>query len=194
MAEYFYQLLGKKNGIMFSVFLITQFFGYLIANFVVSGKVLFHLFPFLSYPVAVMMGAIIILTYLILAGFKAVVRTDFYQLVIMVVMTLMVGMFFFGKVEIRSRVSKNAVFWLNFLPGFWTWQILWIMPILTGFGPNPRGPKSGQGKLADLDALTMSDGCRTPNRNAMINTFTTVQKEVAFYFRRLQQLRLGLKS
>ena len=51
------------------------------------------------------------------------------------------------------RVSKNAVFGLNFLPGFWTWQILWIMPILTGFGPNPRGPKSGQGKLADLDAL-----------------------------------------
>ena len=27
------------------------------------------------------------------------------------------------------------------------------MPILTGFGPNPRGPKSGQWKLADLDAL-----------------------------------------
>ena len=27
------------------------------------------------------------------------------------------------------------------------------MPILTGFGPHPRGPKSGQGKLADLDAL-----------------------------------------
>ena len=29
------------------------------------------------------------------------------------------------------------------------------MPILTGFGPNPRGPKSGQGKLADLDALVL---------------------------------------
>ena len=29
------------------------------------------------------------------------------------------------------------------------------MPILTGFGPNPRGPKSGQGKLADLDALIL---------------------------------------
>src|SRR2546423_15605617 len=48
---------------------------------------------------------------------------------------------------------KLAVFGLNFLPGFWTWQILWIVPILTGFGPHPRGPKSGQGQLADLDAL-----------------------------------------
>ena len=27
------------------------------------------------------------------------------------------------------------------------------MPIPTRFGPHPRGPKSGQGKLADLDAL-----------------------------------------
>ena len=51
------------------------------------------------------------------------------------------------------RVSKNAVFGLNSLPSFWTRQISCIMPILTGFGPNPKGPKSGQGKLADLDAL-----------------------------------------
>ena len=27
------------------------------------------------------------------------------------------------------------------------------MPMLTGFGPHQRGPKSGQDKLADLDAL-----------------------------------------
>ena len=63
---------------------------------------------------------------------------------------------FLANAMVYDRVSKNAVFGLNFLPGFWTWQILWIMPILTGFGPNPRGPKSGQGKLADLDALSSS--------------------------------------
>jgi hypothetical protein len=28
-----------------------------------------------------------------------------------------------------------------------------MIPINTGFGTNQRGPKSGQGKLADLDAL-----------------------------------------
>src|SRR5437899_2931729 len=32
MAEYFYRLLGQRNGIMFSVFLIVQFFGYLVIN------------------------------------------------------------------------------------------------------------------------------------------------------------------
>src|SRR6266851_1862153 len=55
--------------------------------------------------------------------------------------------------QLKPRVSKNAVFGLNFLPGFWTRQMSCIMPILTGFGPHPRGPKSGQEKLADLDAL-----------------------------------------
>jgi hypothetical protein len=30
-----------------------------------------------------------------------------------------------------------------------------MMPISTGFGVNQRGPKSGQGKLADLDALNL---------------------------------------
>ena len=59
----------------------------------------------------------------------------------------------------ETRVSKNAAFGLNFLPGFWTWQILWIMPILTGFGPNSRGPKNGHGKLADLDALHLEHHC-----------------------------------
>src|SRR5438067_1995684 len=29
MPEYFYRILGKRTGILFSVFLITQFFGYL---------------------------------------------------------------------------------------------------------------------------------------------------------------------
>jgi hypothetical protein len=31
-----------------------------------------------------------------------------------------------------------------------------IMSILTGFRANPRGPKSGQGKLADLDTLPLA--------------------------------------
>ncbi len=65
-----------------------------------------------------------------------------------------------GKVEqvietIKSRVSKNAIFGPNSLPGFWTQRISLMIPICAGFGTNQRGPKSGQCKLADLDALTL---------------------------------------
>ena len=102
MAEYFYYVLGKHNGMMFSVFLLVQYFGYLVINFILSGKVLSGLFPFLGYPAAVAVGGAIILTYLLLAGFQAVVKTDFFQLLIMIVMTVLASTFFVSKVKITA--------------------------------------------------------------------------------------------
>ncbi len=102
MSEYFYKLLGKRNGIMFSFFLILQFFLLLIVNLIVSGKVLSIIFP-ISYSLAVVIGGLVILTYLILAGFKAVVKTDFFQLLIMVLMSVGVFILFFGQ---TSNIPK----------------------------------------------------------------------------------------
>jgi solute:Na+ symporter, SSS family len=102
MPEFFSILLGKKNGILFSVFIIIQFAGYLLINFILSGKVLAQLFPSLPYPFAVAVGGVIILIYLLLAGFKAVVRTDFYQLLIMIVMTLLAATFLVGRTSVTS--------------------------------------------------------------------------------------------
>src|SRR2546421_10495832 len=45
MPEFFYALLGKRNGILFSIFLIVQFAGYLLINFILSGQVLGQVFP-----------------------------------------------------------------------------------------------------------------------------------------------------
>jgi hypothetical protein len=61
-----------------------------------------------------------------------------------------------GDPRLRLRVSKNAVSGRNSLPDFWTSPISFTLPIFTGFWANQRGPKSGQGKLADLDALAPS--------------------------------------
>lgn len=102
MSEFFYVLLGKKNGILFSGFLLIQFSGYLLINFILSGKVLAQVFPGLPYPLAVAVGGAIILTYLLLAGFKAVVRTDFYQLLIMIVMTVLAATFLVGRTSVSS--------------------------------------------------------------------------------------------
>ena len=54
--------------------------------------------------------------------------------------------------SIADRYNK-AILGPNSLPGFWTQRISLMIPIHAGFGTNQRGPKSGQGKLADLDAL-----------------------------------------
>src|SRR3989344_4145697 len=99
MPEYFFRILGKRNGLMFSFFLVLQFFLLLIVNLVISGKVLSAIFP-IPYFLAVVIGGLIVLTYLLLAGFKAVIRTDFFQLIIMFIMTLTVGIFLLGKTHI----------------------------------------------------------------------------------------------
>jgi SSS family solute:Na+ symporter len=101
MPEYFFKILGKKNGLMFSIFLVIQFIIFLIINFIVAGKVLSAIFP-VHYAVAVIFGGLIILTYLLMAGFKAVIRTDFFQLIITFVMALTVGIFLFGRTHIPA--------------------------------------------------------------------------------------------
>src|SRR3990167_571997 len=82
MPEYFYGLLGKRNGLMFTLFLVTQFFFFLIIGLIASGKILSGIFP-IPYAAAIFVGGGIILMYLLLAGFKAVVKTDFFQFLVM---------------------------------------------------------------------------------------------------------------
>jgi len=99
MPEYFFRILGKSNGLLFSFLLALQFFLLLTVNLIVSGKVLSAIFP-LPYTISVVIGGAIILSYLLLAGFKAVVRTDFFQLGIMFLMSLMVGVSLLTKSHI----------------------------------------------------------------------------------------------
>jgi len=98
MPEYFYKLLGRKNGLIFSFFLVLQFFLLLTVNLIVGGKILSIIFP-ISYTLAVIIGGLIILSYLLLAGFKAVVKTDFFQLMMMFFMTIGVIILLFGDIK-----------------------------------------------------------------------------------------------
>lgn len=101
MSEYFYRIFGKKNGLMFSCILVLQYFLLLIVNLIIAGKVLSLIFG-LPYYLSVIIGGVVILTYLLLAGFKAVIKTDFFQLVIMFTMSLTVAVFLFGKTAIPA--------------------------------------------------------------------------------------------
>ncbi len=124
MPEYFFKLFGKRNGLMFSLFIVIAFFLLLIVNLIISGKVLSAIFP-IPYYLAVIIGGAIVLTYLLLAGFKAVVRTDFFQLIIMFVMTLSVGIFLFGKTPIPAAEFNLGTLGIGNTLGFL---------ILAGFG------------------------------------------------------------
>ena len=94
---------------MFSLFLVTQFFFFLIIGLIASGKILSGIFP-IQYSSAIFIGGGIILTYLLLAGFKAVVKTDFFQFLVMILMTVIVGLFLFGKTHFdSSNINLTAV-------------------------------------------------------------------------------------
>lgn len=124
MPEYFYRILGKRNGLAFSFLLVFEFFLFLVVNLIISGKVLSTIFP-ISYPIAVLIGGAVVLTYLLLAGFKAVVRTDFFQLIIMFVMSLSVGIFLFGKTNIPVSEFNLGTLGIGNIIGFL---------VLAGFG------------------------------------------------------------
>lgn len=124
MPEYFFRILGKKNGLLFSFFLVLQFFLLLIVNLVISGKVLSAIFP-IPYFLSVIIGGVIVLSYLLLAGFKAVVRTDFFQVIVAFIMTFSVGIFLFGKANISISEFSLVTLGVGNTIGFL---------ILAGFG------------------------------------------------------------
>ncbi|OGZ01160.1 MAG: hypothetical protein A3B13_03560 [Candidatus Liptonbacteria bacterium RIFCSPLOWO2_01_FULL_45_15] len=124
MPEYFFRILGKKNGLMFSFFLVLQFFLLLIVNLVISGKVLSAIFP-IPYFLSVVIGGAIVLTYLLLAGFKAVVRTDFFQVIIAFIMTFSVVIFLLGKTYIPVSEFNLGTLGFGNIIGFL---------VLAGFG------------------------------------------------------------
>ncbi len=117
MPEYFFKIFGKRNGLMFSFLLVLQYFLLMAVNFIIAGKVLSLIFP-LPYYISVIIGGIVILTYLLLAGFKAVIKTDFFQLVIMFVMTLTVAIFLFGKTSIPISEFNPITLGFGNLIGF----------------------------------------------------------------------------
>jgi len=99
MSEYFYRVFDRKNGLLFSIFLLIEYLSLLIVNLIIAGKIFSIIFP-VSYTVGVFVGGLVILSYLLLAGFKAVVKTDFFQMIIMFIMTFSVAFFLFGKTNI----------------------------------------------------------------------------------------------
>jgi len=117
MPEYFFKIFGKRNGLTFSFLLVFQYFLLMIVNFIIAGKVLSLIFP-LPYYISVIIGGVVILSYLLLAGFKAVIKTDFFQLVIMFIMSLVVAIFLFGKTAIPVTEFNPITLGFGNLIGF----------------------------------------------------------------------------
>lgn len=126
MPEYFFKIFGKRTGLMFTILLVLQYFLLLIVNFIIAGKVLSLIFP-IPYYISVIIGGAVILSYLLLAGFKAVIKTDFFQLIIMFIMSLTVAIFLFGKTNIPVSELQPLALGTGNLIGFLLLGCLGIM-------------------------------------------------------------------
>ncbi len=101
MPEYFFRTIGSRSGLAYSIVLSIAFFCFLVVNLIVSAQVLSAIFP-IPYLLSIAIGGGIVLMYLLLAGFKAVVKTDVFQFLIMIFMTVTVAAYLFGRTSIPA--------------------------------------------------------------------------------------------
>lgn len=78
MPDFFFFLKGKTAGYLATIVTIIIMFGWVVLNFTAGGKLVSEYTP-ISYNWSVLIVGVIILIYLVLGGFDAVVKTDIVQ-------------------------------------------------------------------------------------------------------------------
>jgi solute:Na+ symporter, SSS family len=89
ISDYLYKTFDIKTGTLSSVILFIYFFLCLLLQFVSGGVILSFLLN-IQYSYALFMIGGVILLYLYLSGFKAVIKTDFFQYLIMILLGLVI--------------------------------------------------------------------------------------------------------
>ncbi len=99
LAEYYYKLFGKSCSYWASGINLITMFGLFLINLIATAKV-FALYTHISYPLAVCIVALIILIYLLLAGFNAVVKTDILQYLAIIAILLIFSLVLSNDIQI----------------------------------------------------------------------------------------------
>jgi len=94
LADYFRYNYGKKISIIVSLLTIFIMFGYAVLNLIAGTKIFLFFTGWQFWICAIIMSAIV-LAYLTLGGFRAVVKTDILQYAAMIVILAMLAFTFF---------------------------------------------------------------------------------------------------
>lgn len=84
LADYFAEKFDHKNRILSAVIIFTALFFLLVGQFIAAGS-LFSPLLGINYSAAVLLMMVGVLVYLVLGGFKAVIKTDLLQFFIMAI-------------------------------------------------------------------------------------------------------------
>lgn len=101
LADYFKHNYGNKVAFLASVVSILLMVGLAVLN-IIAGAKIFAFFTGWPFIVCVILMTFIILLYLLLGGFKAVVKTDIFQYIAMVFLMLLMALLLFNGSIIPS--------------------------------------------------------------------------------------------
>ena len=108
MPEFFSNRFGDTRGIlrMISAIIILFFFViYVASGFKTCGNILTTIFVDMDFTLAMMIGAVIIILYTLMGGFKAVCWTDFFQAILMVIAIVIVPLAAIGELGGMEQVQ-----------------------------------------------------------------------------------------
>lgn len=118
---------------------------------IIGGAKIINDFGFLSYEIAVIVTSLVVLSYILLAGFKAVIITDFIQSIIIILLLVVVTFSVIGSTSIPELLSiRTGNVDLGVAIGFFLFGVLAIfsysnMYQLTYAAKNKRSLKHGLG-------------------------------------------------
>ena len=82
ISDYLFTKFDYKTGILGAIIFFIAFFALLVGQFIAGGSLFAPLLG-IGYPLAVIIMGIGTLTYILLGGFKAIIKTDLIQFIIM---------------------------------------------------------------------------------------------------------------
>lgn len=85
LSDYFYLRYGKRVGLLSAIIIFIWAFCLILMQFIAGGRVLATISGF-SYQTSVFIMGIVVFIYLVLGGFRAVVKTDIFQYLIVLLM------------------------------------------------------------------------------------------------------------
>lgn len=90
LSDWFYYKFDNKTGIVSAFILFVVYFGMLLNQFIAGSSILAHISG-LSYEWALLISSAIISIYLVVGGFKSVVKTDIFQYIVLFVLFVLLG-------------------------------------------------------------------------------------------------------
>lgn len=113
ISDYFKFKYGKSVGVISAVTIILYSLFFILIELIGGGRILSGLLG-IPYYLAVLLGAGVVLFYLGLGGFKSVVKTDFFQYLVMVLFALVIAFFLIrGSPVPASEFTLSGGGWGN---------------------------------------------------------------------------------